>query len=106
MGKNVNWDQSSLTVTISGTRSTSPVKGTPDVNAKSQSVTAEIRDDFTIIVDGVTQKFTDANGNTVYPMLYNGSTYLPLRSVGQLMGKTVSWNGNTETVTLSSTNAA
>ena len=101
MGKNVNWDQSSLTVSISGTRSTSPVNGTPDNNAKSQSIKAEIRDDFTIVVDGTTQKFTDANGNTVYPMLYNGSTYLPLRSVGELMGKTVSWNGDTETITLS-----
>ncbi len=106
MGKNVNWDQSSLTVTISGTRSSSPVKGTPDRNAKSQNITAEIRDDFTIVVDGVTQKLTDANGNTVYPMLYNGSTYLPLRSIGQLMGKSVSWDSNTETVTLSSTNGS
>ena len=104
MGKNVNWDQSTLTVTISGTRNTSDVVGTPDKNPKSQSITAEIRDDFTIVVDGVTQKFTDANGNVAYPMLYNGSTYLPLRSVGKLMGKAVSWDSKTETITLSGKN--
>lgn len=100
MGKNVNWDESTMTVTLSGSRTAENVKGKPDKNADTETIRVQIMDEFKIVVDGETQKFKDADGNRVYPMLYNGSTYLPLRSIGEIMGKTVSWNADTETVTL------
>ena len=65
-----------------------------------QKITADWRPDIKVIVDGQTQTFKDANGNAVYPITYNGSTYLPLRAIGGLMGKDVGWNGATNTVTL------
>lgn len=67
-----------------------------------ETVQAEIRKDMTIIVDGENQVFQDANGSRVYPILYNGTTYLPVRAIGNLMGKNIGWNGETMTVTLSS----
>ncbi|MCD8016574.1 MAG: PepSY domain-containing protein, partial [Oscillospiraceae bacterium] len=100
MGKNVNWDQSTLTVTLSGTRTGEAVTGTPDTDAAETSVTAELRRDFTIVVEGTARTFYDANGDRVYPLLYNGSVYLPIRAIGELMGKTVSWDGTKETVYL------
>ena len=101
MGKNVDWKESTKTVTLSGARTAAATAGTPDANARSQDVSAELRDDFTVIVDGSARTFADANGKTVYPLLYQGSTYLPIRAIGELMGKTVSWDGKTNTVTLS-----
>ena len=101
MDKIVNWDQSSLTITLSGSRDGSRVSGTPDEDAKRSNVSAQIRTDFTVVVDGVTQTFKDVNGDTVYPLLYDGTTYLPVRAIGKLMGKTVSWDSSTNTVTLS-----
>ena len=65
-----------------------------------QKITADWRPDIKVIVDGETQTFLDANGNEVYPIAYNGSTYLPLRAIGGLMGKDVGWDGTTNTVTL------
>lgn len=100
MDKNVNWDQSTKTATLSGSRGGSVTKGTPDRNAVKKNITATLRYDFTIVVDGEEQTFTDVNGKTVYPLLYNGSTYLPLRAIGNLMGKTVVWDGDTCTATL------
>lgn len=100
MGKNVDWNQSTKTVTLSGARTTPATAGTPDTFARTSDVAAEIRDDFTVVVDGATRSFADAGGNRVYPLLYAGSTYLPIRAIGELMGKTVSWDGTTKTVTL------
>lgn len=52
-----------------------------------------------IYVDGNLKKPTDANGNVVEPMIYNGTTYLPVRAVtGMLTDKEVSWDGNKQIV--------
>lgn len=77
------------------------VSGTP--GSAVRSVTAEIRGDFTVVIDGTVQNFTDVNGQVVYPMLYNGTTYLPVRAIGNLMGKSVDWNNGTKTITLTGT---
>ena len=106
MNKNVDWNNDTKTITLTSPRTTAAATGTPDVNPQESTVSVSLRDDFTIIVDGVTQQFYDAGGNRVYPLLYNGVTYLPIRAVGELMGKVVNWDNNTQTVTLSSTDSS
>ena len=56
-----------------------------------QEIKAQLRPDFTVKIDGTEKEFKNANGEAVYPLLYNGTTYLPLRAIGELMGKTVYW---------------
>ena len=56
-----------------------------------KSIRAELRPDFRIEIDGELRTFKNADGDVVYPILYEGTTYLPLRAVGELMGKTVYW---------------
>lgn len=102
MGKNVNWDGSTLTVSLTSPRTAAPTAGTPDTAAKDASITVEQRPDISITVDGVKQSFRDAAGNPVYVLLGSGTNYLPVRAIGELMGKTVSWNGQTRTITLAS----
>ena len=79
-------------------RTTPAASGTPDAKARAQDITVEVRSDFTVVVDSTARTFTDANGKTVYPVLYNGSTYLPVRAVGELMGKSVAWDSAASTV--------
>ena len=55
-------------------------------------ITAELREDFTIRVDGEKQTFRNASGEKVYPILFEGTTYLPVRAIGELMDKTVYWD--------------
>ncbi|MBR5553665.1 MAG: hypothetical protein IKV98_07430 [Clostridia bacterium] len=50
-------------------------------------------DNIKIVVDGLTIDPKDANGNKVEPFIYNGTTYLPVRAVGEAFGKQVSWDG-------------
>jgi hypothetical protein len=46
-----------------------------------------------IYVDGNIQTPVDANGNKVEPLMYNGTTYLPVRAVtNMLTDKEVSWD--------------
>ena len=46
-----------------------------------------------ICMDGEMIDPKDANGQTVEPFIYNGTTYLPVRAVGTVIGKDVSWDG-------------
>jgi len=36
---------------------------------------------------------TDVNGNEIRPFIYNGSTYLPVRAVGEAYGVEIGWDG-------------
>ena len=42
----------------------------------------------------------DANGKIVEPFLIEGTTYLPVRAVGEALGLKVDWDGDTSTVFL------
>lgn len=53
-----------------------------------------------IVVDGKKLDPTDANGNRVEPIIYNGTTYLPVRAVANAVGKAVYWDGPNFTVYL------
>ena len=53
-----------------------------------------------IVIDGKELHPTTANGNPVEPIIYDGTTYLPVRAVANAFGKAVSWDGPTKTVYL------
>jgi hypothetical protein len=48
--------------------------------------------------------YTLDNGENVpYSILYNGTTYLPMRKVAELVGKNVQWENNTNTASINDT---
>ncbi len=51
-----------------------------------------------VCVDGVEMTLRDTAGQEVEPFIYNGTTYLPVRAVGEALGKEVSYDGSTSTV--------
>lgn len=54
--------------------------------------------DVSVYVDDELTELTDANGNTVYPFIQNGTTYIPVRGISQALDCTVEWDGNNKTV--------
>lgn len=101
LGRNVNWNEATKTITLEGRR-TAADSSNKYIAGKAKDVTVQVRTDFTIVIDGMTRQFRTSSGKAVYPLLYNGSTYLPLRAIGEIMDKEVSWNHSTKTVTLNS----
>lgn len=53
---------------------------------------------ITLYYDGVKVEPKDANGKAVEPLLYNGTTYLPVRAVSGLFGEDINWDGKTQSV--------
>ncbi len=68
--------------------------------SNNENISALLNREITITYKGEAQSFQDANGNTVYPITYNGTTYLPVRGVSNLVGLPVSWDQATNTVKL------
>ena len=106
MDKNVNWDAATCTVTIGGERVTADASGQRDTNAQTQAIRVAMEPSYTIVIDGVQRTFYDGNGKKCDPAVYQGSVYLPIRAIGEIMGKTVDWNETTETVSLSGSAAS
>ena len=70
-----------------------------------KEISAYLNYDITIKYNGEVQNLTDAGGNRVYPISYNGTTYLPVRAVSNMLGIGVDWDGATQTVLLGKTGA-
>ena len=55
-----------------------------------------------IFVDGAELQPTDVKGHDVDAFIYEGTTYVPLRAVGEALDAEVSWNSETKTVYVNS----
>lgn len=64
----------------------------------AQTISALLRSDYTVKYNGEEQILKDANGERVYPISYNGSTYVPFRALGDIIGLDVGWDAATNTV--------
>lgn len=74
--------------------------------SQSHNVTATFRPDMKLKVNGTSYTVRDTTGTQVSPLIYNGTTYLPLSSLSQLLGAQVSWDEDSQTVLISDADAA
>ena len=50
--------------------------------------------------DNVLQSLKDAQGNSIEPFVYQGTTYVPLRAAAELAGMQVRWDGSSKSIYL------
>ena len=70
------------------------------VGAALVSKKIDVATGVTLYVNDVRLDPKDANGNPVETFVYNGTTYLPVRAIGQAFGQTVEWDAATQSVYL------
>ena len=99
LGITVGWDGATSTISLtSGGKRIAPV-GTPVTHNKNQTIAIEYND-IKVTLDGKPVELKDATGKTIEPFTYNGTTYLPVRAVADLLGVDVKWDGDTNTIYL------
>ncbi len=54
--------------------------------------------DIKLVIDGVKITPKDSNGKEVEPFIYEGTTYLPIRAISELLEEQVDWDQETKTV--------
>ena len=89
---NLNWKKRAAALTLVGVIAAGGVAA--GAAATRQQITAELRPDIGLTLNGQSQ----ALDKTI--IAYNGTTYLPIRSIGELLGMDVDWNNSTQTVIL------
>ena len=78
--------------------------GASFVFANSQ-IQAILNNQIKVTLNGITQEFRDETTNEIqYPITYHDRTYLPLRTVANLVGVGVDYDVNTNTALLSTSN--
>ena len=69
--------------------------------AKTGTVTQELEyRDIQVTLDGEKLDLRNAKGDPVEPFMFGGTNYLPVRALAEALGLTVAWDGNTNTVVL------
>lgn len=112
MGENIEWEPKNQIVFIGKTIS-QPFKGamekeepklkdpSPLASRPDQSIiTVYLKPDVKIMYDFELQTFKDANDKIVYPLIYGGTTYLPVRAIAGLMGVSIEWDSNSQTIVI------
>ncbi|KAB8127036.1 copper amine oxidase [Gracilibacillus oryzae] len=72
-------------------------------NSLLEKITAYKNHGINFQVDGQDWTPKDPSGNDLTAITYSGSTYLPVRSVGEAFDVGVNWNDSTQTVSLGET---
>lgn len=65
-----------------------------------QEIKAYLNSGITIQYNGEEQVLKDAQGVRLYPITYNGSTYVPIRAVSDILDVKVEWDQASQTVLL------
>ncbi|MBQ9314330.1 MAG: copper amine oxidase N-terminal domain-containing protein [Clostridia bacterium] len=102
-GSEIKWDGETNSVYLGeGELDETSARGVEEfVGASNEEVEVLLNEDIAIYFGGEVQTFTDVNGKVVYPLSYEGTTYLPVRAVSNLFGLLIDWDGEQNAVLIS-----
>jgi hypothetical protein len=69
-----------------------------------QEIQAILVDDIGLVVNEKKVELKEADGSTMLPINYKGRTYLPVRTIAELVNYDIDWNEKTKTISMKSRN--
>jgi hypothetical protein len=70
--------------------------------ANIEKISAYLNRDIGFMVNDKTWQPKDPDGKNLFPIVYNGSSYLPTRAIAEAIGAKIDWNGDTHTISITS----
>ncbi|WP_172253815.1 stalk domain-containing protein [Saccharibacillus deserti] len=68
--------------------------------ANLQEIRASLNNGLSLVVNGKAYTAKDGNGKTLAPITYNGTTYLPVRSIGEALNTPVTYDAKNSRVVI------
>lgn len=68
--------------------------------SNNETISALLNRDLKVVYNGAEQHMTDADGQAVYPISYNNTTYLPVRAISGMMGVPIEFNADDYSVNM------
>lgn len=67
-----------------------------------RKIEATVNDNIKIYYDNKEKVFKELNGSKISPVIINGRTYMPVRAVADLAGLGIEWDGDSQSIRISS----
>lgn len=104
----ISWDSMNNTIYMSTEASDGKNKSASPIDefipGEASLISALVNDEIVIRFNGDVQSFSDVNGRTVYPISYEGTTYLPIRAISNLYQADIQWDGEKNQITIGKAN--
>lgn len=99
LGLNITWDNNRRVVNIEDDTSVKTPEPNGEVGATGIVGALEDRS-IAVTYNGIEQKLVDTNNVRIYPIVYDGTTYLPVRYIGELLDCGIGWDRESRTVSI------
>ena len=98
----IEWDGDTNSIYLGrGSLDTIAAESIPQfIAGTNQNILVDLNQDIKIYHNNQVQTFKDVTGKVVYPLSYQGTTYLPVRAISNLYNANIEWVGETETVVI------
>lgn len=98
----IEWDGNTNSIFLGkGSLDTISAESIPSfIAGTDQNIMVDLNQDIKIYHNNEIQTFKDVNGKVVYPLSYQGTTYLPVRAISNLYNAKIEWIGETSTVAI------
>ena len=104
----IEWDGNTNSIHLGkGTLDTIAAEAVSEfIPGTNQNIIVDLNQDIKIYHNNEVQTFKDVNGKVVYPLSYQGTTYLPVRAISNLYDAKIEWIGETSTVVINKKNSS